>query len=249
MPLPTALRVFRVRRMGLAACLSLSLCLACTASQRRPAEDVASSPPSAPPPQQPQAQPVRGEAEVGAAPSPAPVAPAARRAPEPRSVQDVMAQARADVLALGRAELSNIRELTSRAMYSMADLAEAVGGAGVPTRQLEEIRAEARRLHDDPSGPFARAGWVARGLQAALASLDQLGPRHAPLVAEWTRAARTAAADLPDRGALPFQHAAIQDAFRSTLDAFGAALLAREACEGGGSGHLSAAAGEPAPRR
>lgn len=178
-------------------------------------------------------------------------APFAGRAPRPRSTDEVMEQARADVLALGRADLSNIRELTSRAMYSMADLAEAVAGGGGSAPELAQIRAEARRLQQGSSGPFARAGWVERGLQAAISRLDQLDVCHASLVAEWTEAARRAAAKLPERGALPFQHASIQDAFRSTLDAFGAALLARQACESPArsSDRASAAANERSRER
>lgn len=172
-------------------------------------------------------------------------APFVGRAPTPRSVADVLAQARADVLALGRADLSNIRKLTSRAMYSMAELVEAVAGRGLAAREVAEIRAEARRLEHDAGGPFARAGWVERGLQTALGALDELEACRETLLATWTDAARRATATLPDRGALPFQHAAVQDAFRSTLDAFGAAVLDRESCQTAVSGrdHASAAGG------
>jgi hypothetical protein len=157
-------------------------------------------------------------------------APFADRALEPRSAADVMEQARADVLTLGQADLSNVRALTSRAMYSMAELVEAVAGRGLVARQITEIRAEARRLEHDSSGPFARTGWVERGLQTALGALDELEMCSASLVAGWTDAARRAAATLPERGALPFQHAAMQDAFRATVDAFGVALLDRASC-------------------
>jgi hypothetical protein len=157
-------------------------------------------------------------------------APFAGRAPEPRSAADVMAQARADVLALGRADLSNIRELTSQAMYSMAELLEAIAGRGQAPSAVAEIRAEARRLQRDSSGPFARAGWVERGLETALGALDGLEVCSTSLIEDWTQAARQAAGALPERGALPFQHAAIQDAFRATLDAFGVALLDRDGC-------------------
>jgi hypothetical protein len=157
-------------------------------------------------------------------------APFAGRAPEPRSVADVMAQARGDVLALGRADLSNIRKLTSRAMYSMAELLEAIAGRGQAASAVEEIRADARRLQHDSSGPFARAGWVERGLQRALSALDGLEVCRKSLIEDWTQAARRAAGALPERGALPFQHAAMQDAFRATVDAFGVALLDRDRC-------------------
>lgn len=157
-------------------------------------------------------------------------APFAGLAPEPRSVADVMAQARSDVRALGRADLSNIRDLASRAMYSMAELLEAVAGRAQAASAVAEIRAEARRLQHDSSGPFARAGWVERGLQTALGALDGLELCRKSLIEDWTRAARQAAGALPERGALPFQHAAIQDAFRATLDAFGVALLDRDLC-------------------
>lgn len=178
-------------------------------------------------------------------------APFAGRAPTPRSVADVLAQARADVLALGRADLSDIRELTSRAMYSMAELVEAIAGQARAARQVAEIRAEARRLGHDSSGPFARAGWVERGLQTALSALNEIEVCRESLLAAWTDAARSATATLPDRGALPFQHAAIQDAFRSTLDAFGAAVLDRESCQASArrSDRASAAAGGRAPGR
>ena len=161
-------------------------------------------------------------------------APFANRAPAPRSVAQTLEDARADVLALGQAGLGNIRERTSRAMHSMAELVEAVeaqarrGGA---SPRAGAMRAEAERLEHDSSGPFARTGWVTRGLVAALDALDELDVCRESRVASWTQAARRASLELPERGALPFQHAAMQDAFRSTLDAFGIALLDREACQ------------------
>jgi hypothetical protein len=158
-------------------------------------------------------------------------APFADRARESRSVEEVLEHTRADVLALGRADLSNIRELTSRAMYSMAELVEGLTSRGAASARVAAIRAEARRLEHDSSGPFARAGWVERGLDAALGALDELEVCREPVVASWVEAARRSARGLPQRGSLPFQHAAIQDAFRSTLDAIGLAIVDREACE------------------
>lgn len=176
-------------------------------------------------------------------------APFAGRVPEPRSVV-VMEQARADVLALGRADLSNIRELTARAMYAMAELVEAVAGRDVAALQIAEMRAEARRLQHDSSGPFARTGWVERGLQTALGVLDELELCRERLIAEWAEAARFAATTLPERGALPFQHGAMQDAFRATLDAFGAAVFDRETCPAANGGPRRASApAERAPTR
>lgn len=157
-------------------------------------------------------------------------APFGARAPAPRSVGEVLDQARADVLALGRADLSNLRELAARAMHSIADGVEALGERESVARPVLEIRAEAERLKGDDSGPFARAGWVERGLETALDALDALEPCRAALVAGWTQAARRAAAQLPERGALPFQHAAMQDAFRATVDALGVAMLGRDTC-------------------
>jgi hypothetical protein len=157
-------------------------------------------------------------------------APFGARASQPRSVDDVMAQARDDVLALGRADLSNIRELTSRAMYSMAELVEVIAGPSQAESAVAEIRAEARRLRHEPSGPFARSGWVERGLESALGALEGMEVCRKALVNVWTQAARRSAEALPDGSALPFQHAAVQDAFRATLDAFGVALVDRAYC-------------------
>jgi hypothetical protein len=157
-------------------------------------------------------------------------APFGSRAPRQRSVEDVMAQARDDVLALGRADLDNIRELTSRAMYSIADLVEVSAGPGQTSSAVVEIRAEAKRLQHESSTLFARTGWVERGLESALSALDGLEVCRKALVQLWAQAARRATQALPKGGALPFQHAAMQDAFRATLDAFGVALVDRGSC-------------------
>lgn len=154
-------------------------------------------------------------------------APFMDRSPEPRSAAEVLEHARADVLALGRADIGNVRERTSRAMYSVAELVEAVDASAV---QVAAVRAEARRLEHDTIGPFAHTGWVERGLRAALDSLDNLDRCRESFVTGSVRAARRAAGGLPERGALPFQRAAVQDAFRATVGAFDLVLLDREAC-------------------
>jgi hypothetical protein len=135
-------------------------------------------------------------------------------------------------------------------MYWMAELVEAVAGSNGAAHQIAEMRAEARRLEQESTGPFARTGWVARGLQTALDVLDELELCREPLVADWAEAARRAAATLPQRGALPFQHGAMQDAFRATLDAFAAAMLDRETCPASnGQPRRASVAAEPAPTR
>jgi hypothetical protein len=157
-------------------------------------------------------------------------APFGGRAPEPRSIAEKLEQARSDVLAAGSARLSNIREHVARAMHSLADLVAALGSRGETARRSAEIRAEATRLARDSGEPFARAGWVAAGLRAALAAVDDVQSEPSSLLESWTGMARRAADKLPEHGALPFEHAAIQDAFRATLDAIGVALLRRQIC-------------------
>jgi hypothetical protein len=157
-------------------------------------------------------------------------APFGGRAPESRSIAEKLEQARADVLAVGSAGLSDIRQLVSRAMHSLADLVAALGSRGETARRSAEVRAEARRLARDSGEPFARAGWVAAGLRAALAAVDDVQSEPSSVVESWTGMAQRSADRLPERGALPFEHAAIQDAMRATVDAIGVALLRREVC-------------------
>jgi len=154
-------------------------------------------------------------------------APFTNRTLEPRAPAEVLEHARAEVLALGRSSPDELRDRSSRAMYSIAELVEAMEGSEA---QVAAVRAEARRIEHDRSALFARTDWIERGLSAALDALHEVDRNRGASVTASTQAAQRATSGLTERGALPFEHAEAQDAFRATLDAFGMALLAREAC-------------------
>jgi hypothetical protein len=66
---------------------------------------------------------------------------------------------------------------------------------------------------------FGQAGWVKQALESALAALESLAGDHTTS-AQWLESAQHAVSGIDAQSGLTFQRAAIQDAFRATVDAF-----------------------------
>jgi ribosomal protein L18 len=154
-------------------------------------------------------EPVFGEAENESAPPSASVSRESR-----------LEEARADVLKLGQTRWVNARLASARALESLANLLEVQAAGGEAKRSIATLRAQVERLEKNGSSRFGDAGLIKTGLLAALAALDGLDPALEQLLTPWTRAARRAVSGIEDRDSLAFQRATIQDAFRTTVDAF-----------------------------
>lgn len=171
-----------------------------------------------------------GEARFAAAGRPAPPAPQVE-ATLP-SVEALLDRVRDDVARLAGADMRNIRALTASALISLANLADAVRGDNVP-EGLAEMRFQAERLRRSGSSSFARTGWVEHALVTALDALDAWQPCPSEAIRKWSAVAREAVTSIPNRSTLAFEHARLQDAFRTTADAFGMAVVQAQTCPSG----------------
>jgi hypothetical protein len=158
----------------------------------------------------------------------------------------------APALKRSKGELRDtLRELTDRAQTQLVELAAASSrDAGVPAgdaldtvaamieaisasaanqERLESIRFQAERLRRSDGAWFGRAGWIQEALLATLDALDDLQPCGEELE-PWASAARESAAKISKRGAISFERAAIQDAFRATVDTFSIIAFVEQIC-------------------
>ena len=84
-----------------------------------------------------------------------------------------------------------------------------------------QVGIEAERLESSDSLTLQKAaGWVKEAVTAPLDALDVEKVEQQPMVATWCRAARRAVGGIDAGGLLRLQTAVVQDAFRSTVDAF-----------------------------
>lgn len=149
-----------------------------------------------------------------------------REDPHPlSSMRDGLESASASVLALGQAKWRHAREPAARSLLSFAEMAAAGDCTGNAVKAVEHIRFEAERLTRSDALSFGQPGWIKSGLVAALDALDALESPAQQRTPSITSAARRAVGSIDTHELLGFQRAAIQDAFRATLDAF--AIVAR----------------------
>lgn len=146
------------------------------------------------------------------------------------STEAELEEARADVLKLGQTRWPLARQAMGRALSSIADVVEACVGAGEQRDRISKIRYEAERLRSTDSMTFGKADWVKRGLTTALDALENQQGDQPETLAPWSRAARRAIDGIEERRSLPFQRAALQDGYRSTIDAFLAASQFAHVC-------------------
>lgn len=150
------------------------------------------------------------------------------------TIEDELEQAREDVLELGQTKWTNDRQASASALSSIADVVEASDPDRAQRNRISVIRFQAERLRSADSFRFGQAAWVKTGLTTSLDALDAM---HADeradeqaIVTSWIRAARRAVGSIEERDSLSFQRAAVQDGFRSTVDAFVVASQSGRLC-------------------
>ena len=139
-------------------------------------------------------------------------------APE-SSPEAQLEDARAEVLKLGQTRWLNAPLAAARALQALADLVATRGDQRV-AEQIKVIRFNAERLRRKDTSKFGSAGWVKEALTSTLDALELLEADREKQVTPLSRAARRAVAGIVERDSLSFQRAAVQDAFRATVDAF-----------------------------
>jgi hypothetical protein len=145
------------------------------------------------------------------------------------SLEARLEQARAEVLKLGQTRWVNAPLAASQALEALADLV-AVNADRRLEKPIGVIRFNAELLRQKTS-KFGSAGWIKVALASTLEALDVLEAGREKLVSPWTRSARRAVAGIEERDSLSFQRAAVQDAFRATVDAFLFSIQARKAAD------------------
>lgn len=143
---------------------------------------------------------------------------------------DGLDAARADVLSLGRAKWRHAREPAAQALLSLAEMAAAGDCAGRISHEVAEVRFQAERLARSDALSFGQTSWIKFGLVAAVDALDALEPQRQREIS-WTSAARRAVMSIDAQDLLGFQRAAVQDAFRATVEAFAVAARSMPACQ------------------
>lgn len=146
------------------------------------------------------------------------------------SLEGAVDAARAEVLKLGQTDWVQARQESSRALSALADVLAVADRQNALGRKVSDLRFQAERVRYADSLAFGRAAWIKAGLSAALDALDTLRLSDAQRLSVWTRAARRAVGNIEDRDSLAFQRAAVQDAFRATIDAFVAATQLSSTC-------------------
>jgi hypothetical protein len=131
-----------------------------------------------------------------------------------------LSDARAALLELGQARWPNARAAVARALFSLADVVESLPNGGALSDKVNRIRLQAERLSSADLLTLDQTKWLVTGLLTALEALDLLPAEQGAFVASWREAARNAIAGLSQGDTLAFQAAAVQDGFRTTLDAF-----------------------------
>lgn len=144
------------------------------------------------------------------------------------SFETELDRARDDVSTLAQTNLTDSRKAAAAALAALGNVVAAADDGKRLTKQIAEIRFEAERLERAQASEFGQAGWIRSGLASAV---DALSALHAGTSSPWLRSAQRAVANIDQRSSLSFQRATIQDAFRTTVDAFAALACCREGRE------------------
>lgn len=160
----------------------------------------------APPIQQPAAQPVLG------------------------TFDEELEQARNAVSELATTPWPQAREGSAHALASLADVLETADCGKVQAARISEIRTQATRLSTADALAFGEGERLRAGLSTVLDALEAIPLGARPVAVAWLRAARRSVATITESTSLSFQRAPVQDAFRTTLDAFVAAAQSKPAC-------------------
>lgn len=147
---------------------------------------------------------------------------------ETPDVCETIVQARAVVLELGRTQWPYARTATARALDALANVVEAVSIERRHVSEISGIEFQAERLQRTSSLAFGAGSWVKRALTATLDVFEKLWRREELM--SWMTAARAAVEGLDEGRSLSFQRAAVQDAFRTTISVFQAAIELEHTC-------------------
>jgi hypothetical protein len=141
----------------------------------------------------------------------------------PQSFGSAVEHARAEVLALGQTDWTQVQPAAARVLVAMANAVAAADRLKAHGRNVSDINFLAERVRYADALSYGRAAWIKAALSSALDALESLGLLEPQRLSVWTDAARRAIASIEERKSLAFQRAAVQDAFRATIDAFVAA--------------------------
>lgn len=163
-----------------------------------------------------------GRAPVFAAKEPAVPLPSTEvQAPPAETFDEHVHAMHALLLKLGQASWNDARRSVGELLLSCASALETSSQRSAIEKQIREVRFQGERVRRMDGPPFARASWI---VDAMLSALDALAilvpPDRSEIVTPWIERARDAAEAIDPRGSLGFQRAAVQDALRSTSDAF-----------------------------
>jgi hypothetical protein len=141
----------------------------------------------------------------------------------PWSLEVEVAEARADVLRLGQTNWTDARAAAAQALASLADAVAAADGSGAQRERISIIRFQAERMRRTDAVALGQAEWIKIALTAALDALDAALPERREALIRWQEGARSALGSIRSGRSVTFQRAAVQDAFRTTVNVFVAA--------------------------
>jgi translation initiation factor 2B subunit (eIF-2B alpha/beta/delta family) len=143
--------------------------------------------------------------------------------PEPiGSFETELERARDEVSQLAQTKQIHSSKASAQALTALANLVAAADTGNRLDKQVAEIRFEAERLERAEPTEFGQTAWIRRGLESVLDALAALYERAHTHPSPWIRTARKAVASIDEQTSVSFQCAAVQDAFRATVDAFAA---------------------------
>jgi hypothetical protein len=141
---------------------------------------------------------------------------------------DALNAARAGVAKLGATPWTKAAAASSEALSALSDVVAAVDCSHSLRETVRKMRWNAGYLGSDDSSVFARTQYVKEGLREALGALD--GSSSSEELSMWAESARKAVERIDTSSASAFQRATIQDAFRTTVDAFSVAYAGAGEC-------------------
>lgn len=145
----------------------------------------------------------------------------------PLAAQALVGELRGDVERLGRSSW----EMALGAASALLDgLARGFDQAGLPPGHGQSLRTRAKELAGLDRLSLERSGRLREALGTALAGLDLLVQSRGPALEPWVASASRAVRGIDPRVPFGLERAPIQDAARSVVDAFAAAVALDPTC-------------------
>jgi hypothetical protein len=144
-----------------------------------------------------------------------------------------LARARQALAVLRMTRSMEARLAAAAILRALADGLEATAAPSKSRRRtLAEIRFQADRLQKGDSVALDESAWVKAGLAALLGGLAPATTTSGPsLASTWLVEAHHAVESVEDETRFTFQRARIQDAFRTSVDAFAIAIADSTGCQ------------------